>query len=533
LQQARPSWLRGSSRQQIPLAGKAWGFMEKTSGLPRLRLPTLINYTALAVRTLLNIATSIIIARKLSVAEYGLWGITLSLVSSLSPFLTLLTWWAPRQAAWGRREASLTGLLLALSYGGFAALVFIVAGRSLGGPGSWLLLGSILALLTMVTTYLAALCSIEEPQASGVWSLIYEIVRLILVYLLLVVAHWGISGAIISMAGGFLAAIAYLARLAFSRGLIRPSINLGLAVKMLRYSYTQLPGLLARFLREWFRAYVKILTGSLEAVAMLNVGLAAEVPLLRISAAPAPALYARMLRRVEAWDVEETIRLYILFASYMVATLIALAKPIAALYNPAYVVAAPVIAVVSVYALLLGFFSIYSASIAGYERFDYDMEHPPGLIEVLFRPWSKPGLAALAAGILSYALYPLLLAERAGDPLWGALTAAEALLLGHVGFLIYIARLAHRLTGSRFPWRNALEALAASLVAVGLYVVLGAPWAVVGRFWVELEEVAVAAILGFIAYIAVFLGVSPWARGLAERALTLALERVGRRGTQV
>ena len=500
--------------------------MGNTPEVPGLRLPTLINYTALALRMLLNIATSIIIARRLPPTEYGLWGITLSLISSLMPFLALLTWWAPRQAAWGRREAGLTGLTLALSYGGLSALVFLVAGHALGGPGNWLLAGSLLALLVMLATYLSALCSIKEPQAAGVWMLVYEAVRLALVYLLLDVEGGGLDGAIIAMAMGYLVAIAYLAWLALSRGLISPSTSLSLALRMLKYSYTQLPSILAGFLRGWFRAYVKVVTGSLEAVALLNVGLAAEAPLLRLSTAASPALYARMLRRVEAWDVEESLRLYIPFALYITVTLIVLARPIASLYNPAYTAAAPVVAIVSVYGLLLGFYSIYSTSIAGYERFDYDVENPPSMVEVLLRPWSRPGLTALAGRLLGYAVYPATLLLVARGPIWEALAAAGALLVGTLASLLYLAGLAHRLTHSRFPWRSLSEALIAGLVTVAFYILMGAPWAVVERFWVELKLVALAVILGLVVYVAALLAVSPWARSLAKRAITLALSRL-------
>lgn len=496
--------------------------MGEEESLPGLRLPTLLNYASLLVRLLLNIGSSIIIARALPVGQYGLWGVALSIINSLAIFLAPLTWWAPRQAAWGRGAAGLTGLVVALLYGLLSTGVFALAASKFGGWGSWILAGAAATLATITSLYLLNLCSASEPASPAVWNVVFEASKLASLYATLVVLRWGITGALASLAIAHAAGAAYLAWVALSRGLIAARLDFGLARRMMRASHAQLPGILAGFLSSLYRAYLKAVGTPFEAIARLNVGLSAEAPLARLASSTSPALYARMLRRVTAWDVEESIRLYMLFSGFIASTMIALARPIAAIYNPHYLDAAPVVALVAVHALLLGFYRIYSTAIAGYERFDYAPEEMPGLIEVLKRPWSRPGIAGSLGRLVSYAAYPVIAAlapAATGSPRGAALAAAAAFLLGTLAFTLYTGRLAHRLTGARFPWRILGEALAASLAAVGVYAATGAAWAVTPRFWSEAWILIVALLEGAAVYGGVFLVISPWARGLVAAAL--------------
>jgi len=502
--------------------------MAEGESLPGLRLPTLMNYATLLVRLLLNIGSSIIIARSLPVDQYGLWGVVLSIINSLTTFVGPLTWWAPRQAVWGRRAAGLTGLAVALLYGLLSTGVFALAASRLGGWGPWVAAGATATLAATASLYLIGLCSASEPTSPAVWNVIFETSRLASLYITLVLLRWGITGALASLAVAHAAGAIYLLLVALSRGLIAAKLDFGLARRMMRAFHAQLPGVLAGFLSSLYRVYLEAVGTPLEAIARFNVGLSAEAPLARLASSTSPALYARMLRRITAWDVEESLRLYLLFNGFITFTMIALARPIAAIFNPHYLDAAPIVVVVSVHALLLGFYTIYSTAIAGYERFDYIPEQVPGFMEVLKRPWSRPGIAGSLGRLVSYAVYLIIAAlapAATGNPWEAALAAAAAYLLGTLAFTLYTGRLAHRLTGARFPWRILAEALAASSAAAGVYAVTGAAWAVTPRFWPEARILAAALLEGAAAYGAVFLAVSPWARGL----LVATLRRLGPR----
>lgn len=491
---------------------------------PGLRLPTLVNYAALAARLVLSLGFSVVVARKLPPGEYGLWGVALSTAGTVSTPLPLLTWWAPRQAVWGRRWAGTTGLLMALAYSAVAALAFSATVSALLGWRGWILLGSLMTVSAAVNMYAAPLASASRPHVAGVSSLIFDSTRLAAAYLLLVREGMGLDGVFYAMIAGYWASTLYSLAEALGAGLLAPQVSLRGAARLLRLSHTLLPRTAAGALRLFYRSYLEALTHSLGAVARINVALSAETPLTRIASMASPALYARLLRRVGSWELEESIRLYLAFAAFTATALIVLARPVALLYNPAYVDAAPVLRVVAVYALLLGLGGVYSTAVGGAERFDYDIENPPGPLEALRRPWSRPGIAMLACFAGAYALLAATAPLAGGSPATLALAASLALLAASASWSIYVGRLAHSMTGSRFPLREALEIAGASAAEALTLTVLGGPQ-LHGGFWGLAGALALQLLAGALAYLGALLALSPWARGLAAAGLRRILGR--------
>ncbi len=486
-----------------------------------LRYPAVVNYLALTLRLASSVAFSVIVARRLPVSEYGVWGVILSVSLALTNPVTLISTWPPRMESWGHRGAGYTGLLVSAAYSAITAAVFVVAMRLVVGPGApWPLAAVALPVLQVVYTYLRRLAAAARPEAVGYSMALYEAARLPLVYLLVARMRLGILGAVASLAAAHLAAAAYLAVEAARAGFLEPRLVPGLVSRWARLSHIPLLDSLTGLLSGFYRGFFKLVSGSLEAVARLNVGLAAETPLLQAAwVGPSLALYARMLRRVSAGDVAESVRIYLALAGFVLASMAALARPVVALFNPAYLDSTLLVRLAALHALIYGLANIYGAAVGGAERFDADPSRVPPLRVALATPMGRASLARLGSAAAQYALLALLYqALRPAGPAGAALVAMASMLASAAGLLAYLYRLASRTVGAPVPWREAAEVSVASAASVAVYAAMGAPWVAEPRFWPALRLVASALAVGGLAYAAVLLAVSPWARGLAAAA---------------
>jgi hypothetical protein len=495
----------------------------RTVEMPRLRLrySTIVNSGALLLRLAASIGFSIIVARRLPPGEYGLWGLVISLSNTLLVPLSFITTWPPREEVRGARGSGFTGLLAALAYGGLSAAALLAAlGAVVRGEEHVPVVVGVLPAVMALSTYLRRLVLVFKPEATGYSMLVYELTRLPAAYILVADMRLGVSGAALAMAAGFLGASAYLLLEAIRLGALEPRLVPGRVSRWLRLAYLQAFPVSGAILRSFYRSYMKLLGAPLEAIARLNVGLAAEAPLLQAAGTGASqVVYAAMLRSVSAWSLEESLRLYLAFAGFMGASLAALSRPATALFRPEYVDAAPVMVVVAFHAVLLGLARLYSSAVAGAERFDSDPDRVPSARVVLSSSWGRVAIMQLASQALSYAGLALLLATGGGGPARQALLAAASMLAGSALAAGYSGYMAHRVVGAGFPVRSLAEVLTASGAAVAAYWLLGATAWAPARFWSGLEALLWALTLGALAYSAVLLAVSPWARGLARAAL--------------
>ncbi len=162
----------------------------------RLRYATIVNYAAILFRLAASIGFSVIVARRLPPAEYGVWGTMVALANALITPLTLIRLWPPREEAWGWRGSGFTGLLAASGYS-LVSMLFFAAGMSLllHGEAGWPLIGVVLPLAMGVYAYLRNLAVVAKPESGGYSMLVYEAVRLPSVYLLVAELRLGLAGA--------------------------------------------------------------------------------------------------------------------------------------------------------------------------------------------------------------------------------------------------------------------------------------------------------------------------------------------------
>ncbi len=495
----------------------------------RLRYSTVVNFASMIYRIVVAVGFVVIVARRLSVSEFGLWGVIFSVSSMLASLVMLWSSWAQRFYARGWKHAFGTGLFLTLFYALAGLLLYLAVSfleyKIIGWGLYYMLLGAPLFVLFTLNSYFLGITNVSKPELRGYRGFLYDTIRLVLAYLFLVELRLGLEGALLSIELAMLIGVSYLVVELKRIGVFELSFSRKLAKDWLRAFYVPLAGMLAQFLRSGLRAIVSWASGSEIPVAYLNVGFAAESPVLQASQASVPALYARMLREKKGYDVEESLRLFFLFSGFMLATFVVLSKTIASLYNPRYIEAHLVIPLISFYAMILGIAGIYGTAIRGAE--DVDREGLPPARRLLSSYLFRVPVFRLLSMLLVYAIIIPLLLHYRDDPLKSAMCVAVVLNIGAMILLVYFYTQAKRLVPHRFPWREALAILVGSVVAAGYYVVLGVNDILVYRFWEYAPRLLVHVIVALVLYGASIIVLSGWARRLVRDAIRFARARRG------
>jgi len=483
----------------------------------RLRYSSFINYVGLMYRALIAIGFIIVVARKLSPPEFGLWGIILSSTLMLASITYVWLFWVQRYLGRGFSEAFGSGLVLTALYAligltiyfGLAYFEYITLGWGL----NYLLAGSTIFVLNVFDSLIGSSLSVTKPEGLGYKRMIYETARFLIAYCLVVYAGMRLYGAILGVSGAILLGIIYGTYILARTGEVSLKPSKAMIRGWLRNSFIPGISVVQGFMNSGLRVFLSWITGSDLAVAYLNVGLSSQTPLLSASYAASPALYARTLRRVRGEDLSEVFRIYLFFTGFLATTFLVLAVPIATLYNPAYLGAYRVLILVTIYALVLGLLNLYMTALLGYEK--VDLEKNARIKEIINSYLMKVPIARLAAILAAYAItllstYPIF----KSSPLVSSELAASGLLVGAILIAPYIVKSSIKEIPHEFPLRELLVAVLGSAMLALTYYFLGLNRLVIRSIWSEGVALGLGVIVGGIIYVALWVMASEWFRGL-------------------
>jgi len=487
----------------------------------RLRYSTIVNYVSMLYRMLVAVGFVVIVARRLSIREFGLWGIIFSIASMLTSPVQLWIYWVQRFYSRGYDEASGTGLILTFAYWIPSSLVYLLIAifeeRILGWGFWYVVLGLPLLLLNVLDNYIMGIASVVKPELRGYRGFIYNTLRLFLAYILIVELKTGLTGALLAIEAAMLVGIIYTSLILTTMRALSLKFSKNLVFQWISAFYVPFLMVLQSFLRGGLRAIVSWVTGSEIPIAYLNVGFASEAPLLQASQATTPALYAKILQERRGSDVEVSLRLFLLFTSFTLISFAALAKPVASLYNPAYLGAYLLIPLVAVYATFNSFLNVYATTIHGAVSVDSRgiRSHKEIVKSYLF----KVPLLRLMGLIISYGLaIPLILLVK-GDHLLEATVAVLALIVGSTPLLAYFHRVAVSLVPHKSPYREFASSLFSSGLVFMYYFTSGATNLVISEFWEDAPLLGLHLTVAIVIYIVTKYLTSSWFRNLVKKGL--------------
>ncbi len=490
----------------------------------RLRLATIVNLVTVFARMAISIAFIVLVARRLSIDEFAVFGVLLSIYLMLPIIAVTWQWWAQRYVGQyrGLREAAKalsTGLVLTLLAVPFIMLLYLALSlptiRYAGLPLRPAIIASIATGILIVAQYFNMILAVLKPEIVGVSSLIHEVVKLASVTVLIILESVTLEEAIVSLV---LASLSMAVFAGFMVSRAAPGLSLYVDWGMARTWLSswrlpikiQLTGILLQLIRPTYTW----ITGYTRPVAYLNISLSVASPLTRIGQSVVPALYARSLRESRAGDLQESIRLFMLFTFFMASVAVVASKSVASIYSPQYVEGHYMVLAGVLFSIVQGLTVQYRVFVLG----SLDLGERGG--------WASANrlitleLVLLATGIIVGAIVSM-----EGEAWVSALTYLSVIIVFRLMPLPFYARMVHS-WGFRFPWRNLAEvSLAGSLSSIYLKAV-GVDDMVVERLTRDLPALILHIGIALVIYLVVLYLVSPWFRGLVGRGVSIALSRL-------
>lgn len=494
------------------------GYVMRGETRIRLRFSSIVNYSAMVYRMLVAIGFIVVVARRLSVSEFGLWGIVWSTSLMLTSLTGLWIFWAQRFIVRGIKGVFGTSLLLCLAYWVVGGAIYVgisfLENVVLGWGLQYMLWGLPLFWLNVLGNLVNGISAVVKPEVIGFRGFIYETLRLIFAFMFVVILDWGLLGAIASVELALLVSVVYGFMVLWNTRVMDFNVSRNLIVEWFKGFYVPLLNVIYGFLRSGIRVVASWATGSEVPVAYLNVGFASQTPIVSAADATTPALYARVLRKGGGRDVEEVLRIYFLLNGFMVSMFVFLSRSIASLYNPLYVDAWIIITTISLYAFINGLMNIFITVAIGASEVDKEgvLLHREVLSSYLF----KAPLVRLLSLLVSYGIGFGLIFFPRGNHLLEAFTLALGLFIGAIVFLYWFYRIAKQSIPFHLPLREIGIAVIAGLVMGLYYIISNAYNIVIHRFWADAPILGLHILVAGTIYLAMWYLLSPWLRRLIK-----------------
>ena|GEM_PF-5284257 len=496
------------------------------TGRIRLRYSTTLNYMSMLLKIAVSLAFTVVVARKLTVKEYGLWGVILSLSAVMLSPLSFWDFWAARWHARGREEASVTGLLVTLIYALIAGLMIITIGyispRLFGlNSAMFFLIAAPIATLTCIQAYMLSLSRVVRPELLGYTNILYDLLRLVLVLFFLIIFKIGLLGVIAAIELSLLVSDIYLAHALSSHGTFKGSINLGMITEWARLSPIPAFNMTVSGLRGGIRAFLAYLTGSPLEVSYLNVSITVETPFLRASVAATPALYAKLLKgRGSRGDLGESLSIIALFSGFIASLLLAAPKGVLGLFGHNYEAANIILQLVTVYAVLQGFSNIFETSLLGFEKADREGG-------VSFSSLAKSFLIKVpAAKFLSYIFVygvALIAALLEKEPYMVLLVLAVALAASRVPLLAWMYSSTRKVLGFKPPKDPIIPVFISSIIVSMYFIFAGVNVVYSHTLVLQLLFLVWHSIIGLAIYLITMYTLSKWFRVFIRSAISYVI----------
>jgi hypothetical protein len=487
---------------------------------------------AAIVSLLISFGFVVVITRRLSIEEFGMW----ALISTLAnyPLMPASIWgyWYPRFVARGIPKSTGTAFVVNLCYLPLALAIYIPASYWLcsfvvgWGFEVAAIFGSLLIVLNLVGGIVGNIATTYAPEVPGYSSLVYDVLRLPLAYLLVVVLRLGLSGALLA---AFLASVAstmIALMILVKRGLRWDGVDFGLAKRWFKGFSIPLLGIFDSMLINADRILLAGLSSSEGPVAYMSASYSLRNQIV-YGRATAAGLYAKMLHGGSVGDVEEITRLYFAITAFMFTSILYLSYPLLSLLNPVYRDAYWVVWVASVYVFIEGFLGIFYSVVSGREKVDLKPE--VSISDYVKSRLFKWGLASLMTHVLGLAIGTTLLLTFLSGGL-GVVFLASAYPVGWLIALLAFVPLFYTLTREvvdfEFPWRDVAPFIVASLCSASCYFALGSHAIAVMSFWHDAPILLAHIAMAGAVYFVVSCVLSPWLRKLIKEVRSFVFTEI-------
>ncbi len=312
----------------------------------------------------------IMVTRKLSPDELGLWTLITTLVGYVLIVEPIISYWTTRQIARGEKvgKTSLfTGSFLSLA--GIIAYLIIGNTLSIEIDSTVLILGAVLVPIRFFHETLQGIAHGFKPHAISFGSMSFEITKIPIGLFFVVFLQFGIVGALATII------IASLIRLLLLVVMLREQLVDGIKREIMKFwfkmswipMYTSTP---------WFILTLDVLifttfTNSLTGLAYWTAGITIAT-LISQSGSISQALYPKLIETGKTLYAEENFKRTLYFAIPVLAVSLILAKPLLHIINPIYTDGILIVYFLTLKSFVAIFGNMSFSILSGLEKIDLD-----------------------------------------------------------------------------------------------------------------------------------------------------------------
>jgi len=492
----------------------------------RVRYSTIMNYISEMYRLLLAILFTLVIVRKLTVSEYGLWTTVMGVTSILTGIHGIWCTWSLRYYARKRYDMVSVVYAVSLIYAPISLVALLLIGYFYDVILGWgfiaFALASIMLISEAFNMFLRSLILGSRPYIEGRILIVRVTIRLVVAYILVVVLHYGLIGVVLSVTSCSLAVTLLRFAVMKRSGIIvpKPRIMYGGLSRLFKNSYISLMSYLSNLVINLDRPVVTALTSSTELTAYLGVAYIPRNVVMRSSGALSSGLVSKLLRVPSAQDVEDVIRIALILNIGMISLLVTLAKPILSMFKATYVSAWLLLVLMGVESLVFTLINLFGSVASASETADLRLYGlrliKTPLFKVPFLIFLR-GLTALGLGSLGLVV---LLSEggQVTNP-YTALPYPVAWVLTGIPLLAYMYVMARNRVRFSFPIREFLATLVGGALMASYLTASNAVNVVIREFWRDAPVLALHALIGLVIYGAAVLTLSRWSREFLKASL--------------
>jgi len=497
----------------------------------RLRYSTIINYMSQSFKLITSLMFAIIVTKRLSVEEYGLWGTVFGVTGALSMVYTLWGWWVPRFYARNRRDIVSTCFGLSLLYAPIGLLCTIVFGiyydNLIGWGLEFFILGSLFVIVDAFLKYLMSIVTSSRPYIRGYVNFIRESARVSLAYVLVAILMLRLYGVLITIIISSIISVISLFTFLKKSYVQIPAPNLSLEhiKRIFKNMYIPLLSTLSSMLNNLERPIVTALTVSTESTAYLTVSYIPRNIIIGSLYAFTGGLMAKLLRKPDKEDIEDVLRLAFIINIGLAGILISMSTPVLSVFRIEYVNAKPLFILYLLSSMLFVPLSIFMTISMSLEKRDLYEEGLALIKTTLFKTQFINFIRVLMA--LGIGIIGLLYAAHYGiiDPVQRVMFFPIGWNISSLFVLVIMYRMSKKMIRFSIPWREAFSAVIGVIITSAVIHLLGYDKIIVHSIWRDLPSLIPAMIIAIVLYSLIVLCLSKWAREFVYTALKIYLTK--------
>ena len=495
------------------------------SRLVRVRYSTIINYIGQLYRLVIAIGFALVITRRLSVEEYGLFTTIIGLTGIITSIYGIWNFWVPRFYARKRYDLVSSAFILDILYApiGFAIMILLGLYYSLilGTDLLYFLIGGLIIFIALINMYSRSIIIGSRPFIEGKITILRETMRISLVYVLIIIFHLRLQGALLGvvMALASTTILYMLFMKYYGLGIPRPRFNKEGIITLVKNSYISIIFSLYTFLSQVERPFLTIITASTIAAAYLGVSYIPRSVIIQSGRAFTSGLSARLLRKPVREDIEDVLRLCFVINIGLSFILIALNKTILSLFRKEYVEAQPLFMLFTIESLIMIVTNIFITVATALERRDLYGSGKALLDTPLFKLYTARLIRGISSITVASVTVAIMLYLGISDPILISLPYPLLWFITSIPFMLYAYREAKKKIDFSIPWKELASSTISGLFVVLILYSIGAVNTVVTSFWTDLPELIKILSVALSTYFIFLLLLSPWLREFIKKSI--------------